>query len=159
MNFNLSSDQQRVLDNLLDWFKDQNKTRFITVGGYAGTGKTTLIGILRQQLLKDNKKLKIAFCSYTGKAARVLRHKLLEADSLKTKDSLSTIHSLIYSPIEDERTQEIIGWKKKEEIEADLIVIDEASMVDFSIWQDLLSFGQPIIAVGDHGQLPPIREN
>jgi exodeoxyribonuclease-5 len=54
---------------------------------------------------------------------------------------------------------EIVGWKKKEKIEADLIIIDEASMVDFSIWRDLCSYGVPIIAVGDHGQLPPIEGN
>jgi exodeoxyribonuclease V len=34
--------------------------------------------------------------------------------------------------------------------------VDEASMVDETIWRDLLSFGVPILAVGDHGQLPPV---
>ena len=129
------------------------------MGGYAGTGKTTLIGILRQRLHKENKNLHVAFCAYTGKAARVLRNKLIEAKALFPTDFVGTIHSLIYSPIEDEKSKEIIGWQKKEEIEADLIIVDEASMVDLFIWQDLLSYGIPIIAVGDHGQLPPIREN
>lgn len=145
------------MDKLLEWQK--NIQGFITLGGYAGTGKTTLIGILRQQLYKQNKKLKVAFCAYTGKASRVLRSKLIEAKALCPSDSVGTIHSLIYSPIEDEKTKEIIGWEKKDKMEADLIIVDEASMVDFFIWQDLLSYGIPIIAVGDHGQLPPIREN
>ncbi len=129
------------------------------MGGYAGTGKTTLIGILRQKLHKENKNLHVAFCAYTGKASRVLRNKLIEARALFPNDSVGTIHSLIYSPIEDETTKEITGWKKKEAIETNLIIVDEASMVDLFIWQDLLSYGIPIIAVGDHGQLPPIREN
>jgi exodeoxyribonuclease-5 len=41
-------------------------------------------------------------------------------------------------------------------IEFDLIVIDEASMVGDTIFEDLKSYGIPIAAVGDHGQLPPI---
>lgn len=153
----LSDDQKFCLDKLLEWQK--NSRGYITLGGYAGTGKTTLIGVLRQKIAKQNKKLRVAFCAYTGKASRVLRNKLIEAKALFPSDSVGTIHSLIYSPIEDEKTKEIIGWKKKEKIEADLIIVDEASMVDIYIWQDLLSYGIPIIAVGDHGQLPPIREN
>lgn len=153
----LSNDQKKCLDSLLSWCR--KNTEFITLGGYAGTGKTTLIAILRQKLALENKNLHVAFCSYTGRAARVLRNKLLEENALLPTDSVGTIHSLIYSPVEDEITKEITGWKKKEAIEADLIVVDEASMVDLYIWQDLLSYRIPIIAVGDHGQLPPIREN
>jgi len=153
----LSNDQKNCLDSLLSWCR--KNTEFITLGGYAGTGKTTLIAILRQKLALENKNLHVAFCSYTGRAARVLHNKLLEENALLTNDSVGTIHSLIYSPVEDEITKEITGWKKKEAIEADLIVVDEASMVDLYIWQDLLSYRIPIIAVGDHGQLPPIREN
>lgn len=154
----LSGDQKVALDNLLLWFGGQDK-KYITLGGYAGTGKTTLIGILRQEFFDQNKKLKVAFCTFTGKASRVLRTKLVEAKALYPSDFVGTIHSLIYSPVEDEKTHEITGWKKKENIEADLIMVDEASMVDFFIWQDLLLYKIPIIAVGDHGQLPPIREN
>ena len=153
----LSDDQKKCLGSLLLWCR--KNTEFITLGGYAGTGKTTLIAILRQKLAQENKNLHVSFCAYTGRAARVLRNKLLEEKALFPLDSVGTIHSLIYSPIEDEETKEITGWKRKEKIEADLIVIDEASMVDLYIWQDLLSYNIPIIAVGDHGQLPPIRKN
>jgi exodeoxyribonuclease-5 len=41
----------------------------------------------------------------------------------------------------------------------DLIIVDEASMITRDIWNDLLSFNKPILAVGDHGQLPPIDGN
>ena len=46
---------------------------FITIGGYAGTGKTTLIAVLRKRIAKLRKNMKVGFVSYTGKAARVLR--------------------------------------------------------------------------------------
>ena len=154
----LSIDQKQVLDKILEWYKDKDKNQYITIGGYAGTGKTTLIAKLSQQLKKDNKKLKIAFCSFTGKATRVLKTKLAESNSITDKDTISTIHGLIYSPIVNGK-EEIVGWKMKDELETDLIIVDEASMIDMSIWADLKSFKKPIIAVGDHGQLPPINGN
>ncbi|MFH0773651.1 MAG: ATP-dependent RecD-like DNA helicase [bacterium] len=128
---------------------------FITIGGYAGTGKTTLIAVLRKRIARLNKKMKVGFVSYTGKAARVLRNKLKEAKVLLSDDTVGTIHSLIYSPVVNEK-EEIIGWKQKEKIDRDIIIIDEASMVDEIIWLHLLSYKVPIIVVGDHGQLPPI---
>jgi len=76
----LSHDQKKCLNSLLSWCR--KNTEFITLGGYAGTGKTTLIAILRQELAKENKNLHVAFCSYTGRAAQVLRNKLLEENAL-----------------------------------------------------------------------------
>lgn len=112
--------------------------------------------MLRNKLHKDYPKLTVAFCSYTGKAARVLRQKLVETKALLGSDTVGTIHSLIYSPLTN-NNEEIIGWERKRDVDADLIVVDEASMVDNAIWEDLLTYKIPIIAVGDHGQLPPIR--
>jgi len=151
----LSEDQEKALAALLAWYKDQDRGRFITLGGYAGTGKTTLIAVLKNELVRLNKGLKIAFCSYTGKAAQNLKNKLKEAGALSVKDSVSTIHGLIYTPRENDDGQ-ISGWDRKDLLERDLIIVDEASMVDALIWADLLSYGIPVIAVGDHGQLPPI---
>lgn len=151
----LSGDQQKALSALLSWYKDPERSRFITLGGYAGTGKTTLIAVLKKELAGLDKNLKIAFCSYTGKAAQNLKSKLKEAGALNVKDSVSTIHGLIYTPRENAEGH-ITGWDRKDGLERQLIVVDEASMVDGVIWMDLLSYNIPIIAVGDHGQLPPI---
>ena len=153
----LSEDQKKALRTILDWEDSVSKrSQYITLGGYAGTGKTTLIAKLRQELKAKKNKQRVAFASYTGKAARVLKNKLTEVGVMEKDDSVGTIHSLIYSPIVNDK-KEIAGWKRKDEIEADLIVIDEASMVDGDIWRDLAGYGKPIVAVGDHGQLPPIR--
>lgn len=151
----LSEDQEKALSKLLAWYKDPERGRFITLGGYAGTGKTTLIAVLKNELVKLNAGLKIAFCSYTGKAAQNLKNKLKEAGALSVKDSVSTIHGLIYTPRENDEGR-ITGWDRKDQLERGLIIVDEASMVDGLIWTDLLSYDIPIIAVGDHGQLPPI---
>ncbi|HCU55606.1 hypothetical protein A2574_02475 [Candidatus Shapirobacteria bacterium RIFOXYD1_FULL_38_32] len=152
----LSTDQKKALDTLMGWSKKMGENQFLTLGGYAGTGKTTLISVYRKKIREENKKIRVAFASFTGKATRVLRGKLAEMETVYKEDSIGTIHSLIYSPIVDTK-KNIVGWKKKDEIEADLIVIDEGSMVDGTIWGDLVSYGLPIVVVGDHGQLPPIR--
>jgi exodeoxyribonuclease V len=155
----LSPDQEKSLRALIEWYqKDRMSMQYVSLGGYAGTGKTTLIAVLRKSLEKIDPGLKVAFVSYTGKAARVLSIKIKETKAMYRQDSVGTIHSLIYSPVVNAR-EEIVGWKLKETIEPDLIIIDEASMVDESIWQHLLSYTKPIIVVGDHGQLPPISGN
>ena len=153
----LSPGQKDVLNKVVIWLKKDKplSESFITIGGYAGTGKTTLIAVLRKRIAKLKKGMKVGFVSYTGKAARVLRNKLKDAKVILSEDSVGTIHSLIYSPMVNEK-EEIIGWIQKEKIDRDLIIIDEASMVDETIWLHLLSYKVPIIVVGDHGQLPPI---
>ena len=151
----LSTDQRFALTQLVGW-RERNISSYITLGGYAGTGKTTLIAVFRRILYKQNSKLKIAFCSYTGKGTLVLKNKLKELDAIYKGDSVSTIHGLVYEPIEN-KNQQIVGWQKKPEVKTDLIIVDEASMIDENIWQDLRSYNIPIIAIGDHGQLPPIN--
>jgi len=140
----------------MKWFKDKKSPQIITLGGYAGTGKTTLIGLLRKNLHDEKKDLEVLFCSYTGKATRVLKEKLVITKAVYDTDSVRTIHSLIYSPLLDDK-ERIIGWEKRDFVKGDLIIVDEASMVDETIWKDLISYEIPIIAVGDHGQLPPIK--
>lgn len=150
----LSPDQAQALERLLLWYRTK-ASQSITLGGYAGTGKTSLIGVFRQMLDEQNQELRVAFAAYTGKASQVLRQTLQSQASLYKQDSCGTIHSLLYSPEIDKEGQ-IIAWKRSKEIEADVIIIDEASMVTDKIWFDLLAANKPIIAVGDHGQLPPI---
>lgn len=159
----LSPDQQITLKTLYNWFNSvQTKSgkNYITVGGYAGTGKTTLLAYLRHLIYKQNPGTKVAFVSYTGKATQVLKSKLTTTKQLQKRDFVGTIHSLIYDTIEDAQGR-VLGWELKDlkDVAYDLLVVDEASMIDEKIWIDLQYFGIPIIAVGDHGQLPPISGN
>ena len=156
MSMELSTEQQAAIQVLLKWFENTQKKPYITLGGFAGTGKTTLIAEFKTELVKINKKLKLAFCSYTGRATQNLKNRLKAENALGSKNTISTIHGLIYDPIENNQGV-IVGWSRKDELEKDLIIVDEASMIDESIWRDLLSYKIPIVAVGDHGQLPPIQ--
>ncbi len=158
MTMILSDDQQRAVNYILKWYNSESRSPFITLGGYAGTGKTTLMAYVKKKIaeIRDDK-INIAFCSYTGRAAQNLKNRLHQHQALSSHDTISTIHGLIYTPLENNQGV-IINWEKKEEIDEDLIIVDEASMLDQQIWFDLLSYRVPVIAVGDHGQLPPIKE-
>ncbi len=74
----LSIDQKKALKDVMEWYsKDKQQMQFVTLGGFAGTGKTTLIALLRKELHTKEKDLKVGFASYTGKATRVLKNKLV----------------------------------------------------------------------------------
>ena len=121
------------------------------LGGLAGTGKSTLTGVLARLL--SHLGVTVLFATYTGKAAGVLSRSLARAGSMHTA---STIHQLIYTPIVDVESGRVTDWARRAQIAATLIVVDEASMVPPKVLDDLLAYGIPILSVGDHGQLPPI---
>ncbi len=112
--------------------------------GYAGTGKTTLA-----RHIAENAGGEVAFAAFTGKAAHVMRGK-------GCRDA-GTIHSLIYrSRGEDENGPTFVLNHDSAAGKAELVIIDECSMVDEEIGRDLLSFGTPVLVLGDPAQLPPI---
>jgi len=160
MTITLTKEQERVLNGVVEAIRHYYHVP-VTLSGNAGTGKTTLIAEIAKYVKHENIAHRIAFCAFTGKAADVLRQKL--GGIMQKKDTCSTIHKLIYHPEygwDPKRKVKIItGWEKKEFLEYDLIIIDEASMVSNSMIRDLKSFRKPILAVGDNAQLPPVGEN
>lgn len=140
-----SDDQETAVERILDW--RERAARFessqMTLGGYAGTGKTSIVSYLVGQWSC------VATCAYCGKAAHVLRSKGVDA---------TTIHSLIYVPFENEEGK--IRFTKRRYLDGvSTILVDEASMVDHIVYADLMSFNVPVLFVGDHGQLEPIGTN
>lgn len=122
--------------------------------GYAGTGKTTLARYFAEHVDGD-----VQFAAFTGKAAQVLRS--------RGATNARTIHSLIYRPRgEEEVEDEVTGRtsisptfslnRQSPIAKAAMVIIDECSMVDEALGRDLMSFGTPILVLGDPGQLPPI---
>jgi exodeoxyribonuclease-5 len=134
----LTDEQKHAIREILKFSKDE-----VTLGGRAGCGKTTVIQHL-VQLLPE-----FAVCAYTGKATNVLRSKGVER--------ATTIHKLIYEPYLDAESKVHFGLA--EGIDCEGIIVDEASMVSRAIYEDLKSFGKPLVFVGDHGQLEPIGDD
>ena len=168
-----SEDQEMAISAVLDWFYNSNKKRF-SLAGFAGTGKTTIIA----ELLRRLSKLNVRVCAPTGKAASVLRGKLGAGSDLI--QSPTTLHKLIYSPesyctVCSRQVKPLPGkpprcpncsspsiktrWIRAPFIDADLVVIDESSMLNLVMVGDVESLAGRILYVGDHGQLEPIGED
>lgn len=140
-------DQKNAISMATNWYKSCefiNKPYFI-ITGYAGSGKSTVLS----QILYNMKIpfYKIAFVTYTGKAAVVLRNKGLPA---------ITIHKFIYNVSITKSGKPIFHRKNHISGNVELICIDEIGMVPQQMLEDLLSFNIPILGLGDPGQLPPI---
>ena len=144
-----SPHQDAALNAVATWLKDKpgsNGTpQVFRLFGYAGTGKTTLA-----RHLAEHADGEVKFAAFTGKAASVMRGKGCKG--------ASTIHSLIYRARESgEEIPSFDLWDEAPASKAELIVIDECSMVDAELGRDLLSFGVPLLVLGDPAQLPPIQ--
>lgn len=149
----LSPQQDEALARVAEWLKRGDDPLF-RLFGYAGTGKTTLARHFAEGM--DGQ---VQFAAFTGKAAQVLR--------AKGAKSAKTIHSLIYRPrgeetVSDEttgtaRVSPAFSLNRQSPVaKAKLVVVDECSMVDEALARDLMSFGTPILVLGDPGQLPPV---
>ena len=140
-----SPQQDAALEAVAEWLRRGDRPVF-RLFGYAGTGKTTLARHIAEGVDGE-----VAFGAYTGKAALVHAHRRAARDA-------STIHSLIYRSREaDEGGPQFVLNRSSAAAKADLIVIDECSMVDEELGRDLLSFGQPVLVLGDPAQLPPVK--
>jgi exodeoxyribonuclease-5 len=211
----LSPDQREVYSGVRRWLSSGTATKSVlTLGGYAGTGKSTVVSVLAHELPSP-----LAFAAYTGKASSGLGRKLQIAGITtvnrvrrgESRPYCGTIHGLIYMPcpecmVEEQYEHTYVGKCREgkelngeAEVEEEdgldgkvclgcdppppvkragpcstcnearflkrgrldrpyrLIVVDEASMVDAAMLDDLKRYSVPILAVGDHGQLPPVR--
>lgn len=243
MNLTLTDHQWDAVKHAARWYKeaDRNRHQFETAslqgldqltnnkriqtmlgkgqdfffGGYAGTGKTTVLPAVIEDFGLDPER-QVAFCAPTGKAAKVMGEKLRAFGMRVTP---TTIHKLIYLP-KAEKTdviksridqlsdslfkarvdgRAVINFWDRDEMhsltiqqgeaklkelnfdliramdagegprfslrsphefpeEVELIVVDEGSMVGAELANDLASFGRPILAFGDPGQLPPVGD-
>src|ERR1700741_4644410 len=144
-----SPQQDIALKAVAKWLKSKpgrgNTPPIFRLFGYAGTGKTTLAKHIAEGV--DGK---VLFAAFTGKAACVMR--------AKGCSGASTIHSLIYRARESgEQVPNFDLWQDAPASKAKLIIIDECSMVDAELGRDLMSFGVPLLVLGDPAQLPPIQ--
>jgi exodeoxyribonuclease-5 len=144
-------------------FSKEKNTAFLLTG-YAGTGKTTLIGSLVKQLkLADHKAILMA---PTGRAAKVM--------STYSKFSAKTIHKQIYYPKPESRGKMQFQLKANK-FRKTIFIIDEASMIgddrqnaklfeNGSLLHDVVQYVSSgdqcrLIFVGDTAQLPPVHLN
>lgn len=142
----LTAEQHNAIDSTHDWYHNSSR-QILTIGGYAGTGKTTISKKILQGFGKD---IKVAVVAFTGKAVAVLRRKGLTI--------AQTVHSLIYERTGDDAHGHPV-FKRVKHLPYDVVLVDEASQISAEMHRDLKSFGVRILYIGDHGQLEPIGED
>ena len=142
--------QSKALD-LAARVKKSTGTVIGIINGFAGTGKTTLL----KRIVED-----IGDCvllAPTGRAARRI--------SELTEMEAQTIHSWLYEPYEDEVTWEVKFVRKElsavKRPASGVVVVDECSMVNEDHFEDLIdvctALGLSLLFVGDEFQLPPVQ--
>lgn len=129
------------------------KNGLLILSGGPGTGKTTTINTMIQYFEEEGQDILLA--APTGRAAK----RMTEATGYEAK----TIHRLLElgGPGETEYTNTKVAFERNEEnpLEADVLIIDEMSMVDIHLFQSLLkavTVGTRLIMVGDVNQLPSV---
>ncbi|MDE7201180.1 MAG: ATP-dependent RecD-like DNA helicase [Lachnospiraceae bacterium] len=125
---------------------------FILSGG-PGTGKTTTINMIIRYFEQEG--MDIFLAAPTGRAAK----RMTEATGFEAK----TIHRLLElnGNMSDDRQSSAVHFEKNElnPLEADVVIIDEMSMVDIHLFQSLLKAiapGTRLVMVGDRNQLPSV---
>lgn len=150
--------QVEALSMIYKWLRlGPERKQIFRLFGYAGTGKTTLARQVSNFVMNEMGKGGVPyggvlFAAYTGKAASVLRRKGCY--------NAQTLHSLLYKPVIDEATGKCTGFTINTESplsQAALLVVDEASMINEEMGIDILSFGKPVLVLGDPAQLPPVK--
>lgn len=162
MAVELTDEQITLKKEILHWYKHYGQGKpYYYYSGAAGTGKTTVIQSVIEELGLDDEE--VMACAYVGKAVLVLMRHGLRA---------STIHSLIYKPVFEnvkefqqdefgeikEVTKKKMHFVLKDKLPSaiKLIIIDECAMVNDKMREDVLSFGIPVVMTGDQNQLPPV---
>ncbi|MAV79882.1 MAG: ATP-dependent endonuclease [Flavobacteriaceae bacterium] len=162
-SFEPTASQAKGFEKIADFLSDTSNNSLLLIKGYAGTGKTTLIGLLVRQLGQISKRS--VLMAPTGRAAKVL-------SSYAGKNAL-TIHKKIYFPKADSRGTGVQFSLKENKHTHTVFIVDESSMIgddrqqsklfeNGSLLHDLVHYvingkNCQLIFVGDTAQLPPVN--
>ncbi|NMM61530.1 ATP-dependent RecD-like DNA helicase [Clostridium sp. P21] len=125
----------------------ENGVEIITGG--PGTGKTTIINCITE--IFEKFKLRVFMAAPTGRAAK----RMTESTGREAK----TIHRLLEMGVGEDDSNVLFSRGENSPLECDAIILDEASMIDIMLMNNLLkavSMGTRIIIVGDVDQLPSV---
>lgn len=171
-----SPEQNRALQSVSDWLEGSDQQVF-RLFGYAGTGKTTLA-----KHFAEGVGGRVYFAAFTGKAAYVLQQKGCDATTIhqliyiprsKSLVRLAQLRETLKNTDKDHPKYQLVRKMIKQEEEnaakpffqlnlessltgASLLIVDEVSMVNKEMAEDLMSFGCKILVLGDPAQLPPV---
>ncbi|WP_435416546.1 ATP-dependent DNA helicase [Polaribacter aestuariivivens] len=154
--------QEKLLHLLSDFIFDKDKDALFLLKGYAGTGKTTTIGVFVNSLRFAGKRA--VLLAPTGRAAKVI--------ALYSKRAAFTIHKKIYFPKKQSNGSVDFVLQTNKHTNT-IFIVDEASMIpdgkqnqnffeSTSLLNDLINYvysgkNCKLIFIGDTAQLPPVK--
>ena len=161
---NPTKDQFSALKSLTDFLYNKNNSTVFLLRGYAGTGKTTLMKTLVENL--HYSKMSYSLLAPTGRAAKVL--------SKYTQRKTYTVHKKIYYSKVDS-SGNFKSTLKTNKLKNIVFIVDEASMISESLnsndlfkkkslLSDIIEFidfktNSKLIFIGDSAQLPQDRKS
>ena len=162
--FSLTNDQETAINKIVSFIFNPNSDAIFLLKGYAGTGKSTLIGTLVKTMAQFEQKT--VLLAPTGRAAKVF--------SLHSDESAYTIHKRIYR--QKGMSDDGASFSLMENLHKNtLFIVDEASMISNEssessffgtgrLLDDLIEYvysGQncKLLFLGDTAQLPPVKQD
>lgn len=157
----LNDEQKVAIEEITHFLKKGNPGEWFVLEGKAGTGKTTIMSKVLEPFMG---KKRIEICALSHKAKKVLWEKLTDnLLDIPTGLNSNSLASLLGMTLNMETGEFAKAYtKKKPPIRwADIIVVDEASMINEEALIHIMDSKKPkakVIFIGDIGQLPPIRK-
>ena len=151
----LTADQQNANEEISYWLH-RGESLAMTLGGPAGTGKTTLM----RSIIANNSSVNFAITAPTNKATKVLRESLPE----HLGEHCFTIHKAnrLMLMNDDEQKYLTRGGGSSAFRDYDCVILDEASMVGSKMFdmvmQEAEMWNKKVLFVGDPYQLKPVRD-
>lgn len=157
----LTKGQQGAYKQFTDWFgsKKSKSKQLFRIGGGSGSGKSSLLPyILEQYEFTDADCMVVA---YTGQAVNVLRQKGIMAKTIHSSFMMAHSEPLIKDgKVVTKRGVPVLitKWKPIKRLPSSikLIICDEASFVSKDMEDLMISYGVPVLEIGDPYQLPPV---
>jgi len=156
----LNDDQQHVLEELRDYCLGLTSYDFAVLTGYAGVGKSTVLG----KLVENFQNMKVGATAPTHKAVRVIKRMTPNQRLYQ----FGTIHSFfgLKQNIRDGKIvyENEFGFMNKLKVDfISVLIIDEGSMLDIKLLKAILDYKKKrpnlrLIITGDPFQLPPVGE-
>lgn len=138
----LSEEQKKAINAV-------NENNVCIITGGPGTGKTTIIKTIID--IYKTKKMKVVLCAPTGRAAKRMQE--------QSGEEATTIHRLLEIRKQNEQEDYLSLDYPITPVDADVVIIDEMSMVDMFLMNHILKaiyLGTKLIMVGDVNQLPSV---
>ena len=150
----LTKTQLNVIHKIMNWMDDKDSDNFFCISGPAGTGKTTIINYICENLIN---RYRISVTATTNAAVNILEDKI-QSNYIKC----STIHNYLKLRIKNTQKGKTLSKKNKGAVCHDLVIIDECSMIDSSLWNLIVDYPYKKtkwLFVGDACQLSPVGDS